>query len=716
VLKELVVQFKAATEQETGNPFPEDPHRQLWGAIGAVFSSWDVPRAIEYRRIHEIPDDWGTAVNVQAMVFGNLGGHSATGVAFTRSPSDGRKAPFGEYLPNAQGEDLVAGIRTPLPMSASEKKAKGQTSLEEALPKQYRELIGIFDRLENHYRDVQDVEFTIEEGKVWILQTRSAKRTTQAAVRIALEMAREGLIDKKTAVLRVDPKSIDQLLHKRVDPGVRYEELAKGLNASPGGAVGEVVFTAQDAVRRARDQISVILVRVETSADDVAGMRAARGILTSTGGITSHAAVVARGWGKPCVVGCSAIRVDYERRQFAVGSTVIREGEVITIDGNTGKVAKGALPLVDPPIGGDFKELMKWGDTFRTLNVRTNADTPEDSEIAVGFGAEGIGLCRTEHMFFASDRLPIMRELILAGPEDASAREKALEKLLPFQREDFRGILRVMDGRPVTIRLLDAPLHEFLPKDRDRVRELAEAMGIAEETVLQRVERLKEMNPMLGHRGCRVGITNPEIYRMQVRAIAEAACDLVAEGVAVSPEIMIPLVGTAAEIRILKDLATEVCRAITGERGVSLDVRIGTMIEVPRAALVAGEIAEVAEFFSFGTNDMTQLTFGYSRDDMWSFVKVYQKVGILPTDPFATLDQAGVGQLLRMATERGREVRPDLKVGICGEHGGDPASVDFCHRLGLDYVSCSPYRVPVARLAAAHAALSGEKERETVSV
>jgi len=643
------------------------------------------------------------------MVFGNLGVDSATGVAFTRSPSDGARAYYGEYLLNAQGEDLVAGIRTPLPMSRAERKQGDPASLEETLPTQYAELTAIFDRLEKHYRDVQDVEFTIQEGRLWILQTRSAKRTTQAAVRIAVEMTGEGLIEKKDAVRMVEPDSIDQLLHKRVDPAMEYKELAKGLSASPGGAVGEVVFTAEDAVRRARDQGQVILVRMETSADDVAGMRVSQGILTSTGGITSHAAVVARGWGKPCVVGCGAIQVDYEQQLLTVGDEVVRKGEVITIDGHTGRVAKGALPLIDPPISGDFMELMSWADLFRRLKVRTNADTPEDAQVAVGFGAEGIGLCRTEHMFFSSDRLPIMREMILADPEDHAARDAALEKLLPFQREDFAGIFRAMGGRPVTIRLLDAPLHEFLPRDPERIRSLAERMGVPVKTVERRVARLKEMNPMLGHRGCRVGITDPGIYRMQARAIVEAACDLVQEGAAVNPEIMIPLVGTAAELQILRELCANEYGTVTEARGVKVDILIGTMIEVPRAALIADEIAEAADFFSFGTNDLTQLTYGYSRDDMWSFVKVYEARGILPQDPFATIDESGVGRLLRMATEKGRATRPDLKVGICGEHGGDPASVGLCHRLGLDYVSCSPYRVPVARLAAAHAALADEK-------
>jgi len=519
-------------------------------------------------------------------------------------------------------------------------------------------------------------------------------------------MVGEKRIDKKQAVRMVEPASVDQLLHKRVDPEAKYQELAKGLNASPGGAVGEVVFTAEEAVRRARDHAHVILVRMETSADDVAGMRVSQGILTSTGGITSHAAVVARGWGKPCVVGCSAIQVDYAREQFTAGKEVVRKGEIITIDGHTGKVAKGALPLIDPPITGDFEELMRWADAIRRLKVRTNADTPEDAQVAVGFGAEGIGLCRTEHMFFASDRLPIMREMILAEPEDQVSRDAALEQLLPFQRSDFTGILRAMGGRPVTI----------LPHEPERVRKLAERMGVSAETVEKRVARLREMNPMLGHRGCRVGITEPGIYRMQARAIVEAACDLAQEGVQVTPEIMIPLVGTAEELRILRDLCRDVHRSVSEEKGIEVDIRIGTMIEVPRAALTAGEIAESADFFSFGTNDLTQLTYGYSRDDMWSFVKVYQQRGILPQDPFATIDEAGVGQLLQMATERGRQARPGLKVGICGEHGGDPTSVALCHRLGLDYVSCSPYRVPVARLAAAHAALADEKIGETLRV
>ncbi|MCK4547488.1 MAG: pyruvate, phosphate dikinase [Candidatus Eisenbacteria sp.] len=707
-LRGIVDRFKAIVLEETGKPFPDDPREQIWGAIGAVFSSWDVQRAVEYRRIHSIPDDWGTAINVMAMVFGNLGENSATGVAFTRNPSDGSKAPFGEYLPNAQGEDLVAGIRTPFPMSLAEKKSDDQTSLQERMPVQYQELIAFFGRLEEHYRDVQDVEFTIQEGNLWILQTRSAKRTAQAAVRIAVDMTREGFLDKREAVLRVDPDSIDQILHKQVDSETGRQSLARGLNASPGGAVGEVVFTAQDAVRRARDKVPVILVRSETSADDVAGMRASLGILTSTGGITSHAAVVARGWGKPCVVGCSAIHVDYEKEEFTVGAEVVRKGDTITIDGHTGGVTRGALPLIDPPITAYFRELMGWADSFRKLKIRTNADTPEDAERAIQFGAEGIGLCRTEHMFFASDRLPIMREMILARPEDHALRDEALDKLLPFQREDFAGIFRAMADRPVTIRLLDAPLHEFLPRDAERMADLAERMKIPVETVQKRVARLKEMNPMLGHRGCRVGITNSGIYRMQVRAIVEAACDLIGEGARVTPEIMIPLVGTVEELQILRELCQDVQRTVVGERGVEVEVRIGTMIEVPRAALTADRIAEVADFFSFGTNDLTQLTYGYSRDDMWSFVRVYQRQGILPRDPFATLDIAGVGQLVRMAVEKGRSTRPDLKMGICGEHGGDPASVLFCHSIGLDYVSCSPYRVPVARLAAAHAALSEE--------
>ncbi len=715
-LQELVAEYLALVRQRTGTDFPGDPHDQLWGAIGAVFRSWNNPRAITYRKLNRIPEDWGTAVNVQAMVFGNLGSDCATGVAFTRNPSTGEKQLYGEFLVNAQGEDVVAGIRTPqqITLAASREWARRQgipeqeraaryPSLEEALPRCYRELQRICKRLERHYRDIQDIEFTIERGRLWMLQTRNAKRTAQAAVRAAVDMVREGLIDKKTAVLRVRPEDLDQLLHPSLRPDSPRDLLAKGLPASPGAATGKVVFTAEGAERMAAEGEKVILVRMETSPEDIHGMHAAQAILTARGGMTSHAAVVARGMGKCCVAGCGELEIDYEREEFRVGDRIIRKGEWITLDGSTGEVYAGQVPLVEPQWSPEFDQFMRWADGFRRLGVRANADTPQDAALARRFGAEGIGLCRTEHMFFEADRIDAVREMILAP--DRPARERALAKIKPMQKEDFKAIFRAMEGLPVTIRLLDPPLHEFLPQADEEVEALAAKLGVAAAALRQKRDALQEFNPMLGHRGCRLGITFPEIYVTQVRAILEAVRELQAEGVRANPEIMIPLVGEASELRILRQEAQQVARDL----GCRIPP-IGTMIEVPRAALTADEIAAEAEFFSFGTNDLTQTTFGMSRDDAGKFLPTYVERRILESDPFVSLDEKGVGALIRMGIEKGRKVRPDLKVGICGEHGGDPVSVAFCHRVGLDYVSCSPYRVPVARLAAAHAALGASHE------
>ncbi|OUM97784.1 MAG: pyruvate, phosphate dikinase [Firmicutes bacterium ZCTH02-B6] len=696
-LKRLTEQYKELVLKKTGKPFPADPWGQLRGAINAVFESWNTPRAVRYRELNEIPNDWGTAVNVQAMVFGNLGETSGTGVAFTRNPSTGEKEFYGEFLLNAQGEDVVAGIRTPEPIAR----------LKELMPGVFAQLEDIYRRLEQHYKDMQDIEFTVQDGKLYMLQTRSGKRTAQAAVRIAVEMVEEGLIDEKTAVKRVPPAQLDQLLHKQIDPSAQVEVLTKGLPASPGAAVGRIVFNADDAEAWAARGESVILVRRETSPEDIGGMHAAAGILTSRGGMTSHAAVVARGMGKCCVAGASELRVDEEKKELIVNGRVFKEGDWITINGSTGEVIAGQVKLVDPELSGHFAKLMEWADKYRALKVRTNADTPEDAKRARQFGAEGIGLCRTEHMFFGEERIKAMREMILAG--DTEARQRALAKLLPYQREDFYGIFKAMDGLPVTIRLLDPPLHEFLPHDEELIQELAQEMGVTPDEVKAKVVSLQEFNPMLGHRGCRLAITYPEIYEMQTRAIFEAAAQLKSEGGNPIPEVMVPLVGTVEELKILKARIKNVADAVLAEKGVSITYSIGTMIEVPRAALVADKIAQVAEFFSFGTNDLTQMTFGFSRDDMGTFLPAYLEQGILEKDPFITLDQTGVGQLVEIGTQRGRSTNPGLKVGICGEHGGDPESVKFCHRVGMDYVSCSPYRVPIARLAAAQANLESPR-------
>lgn len=705
-LKKLVGLFKDKVKETLGRDFPNDPHEQLWGAISAVFGSWMNQRAITYRRLNNIPAEWGTAVNVQSMVFGNMGDDCATGVAFTRNPSTGERVFFGEFLVNAQGEDVVAGIRTPQPIN----KGQGDGSLpsmEEVMPESYAQLMKIQQTLEIHYKDMQDIEFTIEKSKLYMLQTRNGKRTSRAAVKIAVDMVSEGLIDEKAAVLRVDPQQLDQLLHPSLDPKASKTVIAKGLPASPGAVNGEVVFSADDAEDAARIGLKVILVRIETSPEDIHGMHAAQGILTARGGMTSHAAVVARGMGKCCVAGCGDIKVDYAKQEFTTRSgQLIRKGDVITLDGSTGEVMQGAVPTVAPELTGEFGQLMKWVDKYRRLRVRTNADTPQDSKVAREFGAEGIGLCRTEHMFFDAERISAVREMILS--DDVEGRRKALAKILPMQKSDFKGIFREMKGLPVTIRLLDPPLHEFLPQKDEEIDDIAKIMGVSANTLKAKVESLHEFNPMLGHRGCRLGITYPEIYDMQVQAIMEAACELVKEdGFEIVPEIMIPLVGHVRELEIMRANSVRVADEVIERYGVEVTYLIGTMIELPRAALTADEVAVQADFFSFGTNDLTQTTFGLSRDDAGKFLPFYVEKDILPNDPFVTLDQNGVGQLVRMGCEKGRQTRPDIKLGICGEHGGDPESVVFCHQIGLDYVSCSPYRVPVARLAAAHAALKG---------
>jgi pyruvate,orthophosphate dikinase len=698
-LRELVAEFKRVVQAKTGRPFPQDPQEQLRLAINAVFESWWAKKAVDYRRIHRLPDDWGTAVTVMAMVFGNLGPTSGTGVCFSRDPSSGERRFFGEFLVNAQGEDVVAGIRTPEPLDA----------LQQRMPPVYAKLTAIKDRLERHYRDMQDIEFTVQEGRLYILQTRSGKRTGAAAVRIAVEMVKERRIDRNTALLRVEPASLHQLLVKTVDPAARYTAIAKGLPATPAAAVGKVVFDPEKAVDMALREEAVILVRAETSPEDVAGMHSAQGVLTSRGGLTSHAAVVARGWGKCCVVGAGDVVVDEENHLFRAGRAVVREGQVITLNGATGEVIVGAQPLVDPKLSDEFRELLGWAQAHATTTVRANADTPADAVKAREFGALGIGLVRTEHMFFGDERIPIVREMIMA--RDVQARKKAIDQLLPFQREDFMGIFRVMAPYPVTIRLLDPPLHEFLPKYKEVLEEYTrlDARGFNPErhaelgAIKARLEMLLEANPMLGHRGCRLGITFPEIYDMQVRAIMEAACAVAAEGVRVEPEIMIPLTGTVAEMKLTREMTDRVAKQVLAETGRKVAYSVGTMIEVPRAALIADRIAEYAEFFSFGTNDLTQMTFGYSRDDIGKFLPYYLEKKLLPNDPFAVLDQDGVGELIRVGIERGRRTVPTLKVGICGEHGGEPSSVEFCHRVGMTYVSCSPYMVPVAWLAAAQA-------------
>ena len=690
-LQELVSQYKEIVKSDAGKLFPEDPLEQLRGAINAVFLSWNTPRAIRYRQMNDIPHDWGTAVNVQAMVFGNMGENSGTGVAFTRNPSTGENVFYGEYLMNAQGEDVVAGIRTPLPIR----------TLEEAKPEIYRELVDIYKKLEQHYKDMQDIEFTIQENKLYLLQTRVGKRTAQAAVRIAVEMVEEGLIDKKTAVMRVEPEQLDQLLHKQIDPNAEVNVIAKGLPASPGAAIGRIVFSAEDAEAWKERGEQVILVRNETSPEDIGGMDAAEGILTARGGMTSHAAVVARGMGKCCVAGCGDARINEAKREVNINGTILKEGDWITLNGTTGEVILGKVDLIDPELTGNFGTLMEWADEFRALGIRTNADIPNDARVAREFGAEGIGLCRTEHMFFEGDRIKAVRQMILS--KDQEGREKALALLLPYQKDDFIGIFKEMKGLPVTIRLLDPPLHEFLPTEPEAIKELAEEMGVSFEELSQTVESLKELNPMLGHRGCRLGVTYPEIYAMQARAIFEAAAELTKAGQKVVPEIMIPLVGVVKELELMKDVCVEVAEAVQKEYGVELEYSIGTMLELPRAAVTADKIAKVAEFFSFGTNDLTQMTFGYSRDDAATFLPAYTDKGILEKDPFQTLDQEGVGSLVEIGVQKGLEANPNLKLGVCGEHGGDPASIDFFHRVGLTYVSCSPFRVPIARLAAAQA-------------
>ena len=704
--KELDGTYKKAIKDELGVDFPENPEAQLWGPINAVFGSWMNQRAITYRKLNNIPADWGTAVNVQSMVFGNMGDDCATGVAFTRDPSTGENYFYGEFLVNAQGEDVVAGIRTPQPINRVKDKDGLLPSMEEVMPECYRQLAQIREILEKHYRDMQDIEFTIESGILYMLQTRTGKRTAPAAIKIAVDMVAEGLIDKKTAVLRVAPSQLDQLLHPTLDPKAPKTIIAKGLPASPGAVSGEVIFTADEAEAEAKMGRKVILVRVETSPEDTHGMHAAQGILTARGGMTSHAAVVARGMGKCCVAGCGDIKVDYSTESFvAKNGVVIKKGELITLDGTTGEVMQGVVPTISVTLAGDFATLMGWVDEFRTMKVRANADTPHDSQVARQFGAEGIGLCRTEHMFFDAERIAAVREMILS--DDQEGREVALAKILPMQKGDFLGIFREMQGLPVTMRLLDPPLHEFLPQDERELDELAAIMRVPVKAIKHKVESLHEVNPMLGHRGCRLGITFPEIYDMQVRAIMEAACELVRdEGFTIVPEIMIPLVATVKELSQIKQNAVAICEEVSADYGVKLDFLIGTMIELPRAALTADIIAAEAEFFSFGTNDLTQTTFGLSRDDAGTFLPFYVDHGILPEDPFVSLDQSGVGQLVKMACEKGRSTRPAIKLGICGEHGGDPASVIFFHSIGLDYVSCSPFRVPIARLAAAHAALN----------
>lgn len=706
----VIALYKAKVEEELGKPFPQDPSEQLWGAIGAVFSSWMNNRAITYRRLHDIPESWGTAVNVQAMVFGNMGDTSATGVAFTRNPSTGEKQLYGEFLVNAQGEDVVAGIRTPQNITEAARIAAGsdKPSLQKLMPDAFQAFVSISDRLEKHYRDMQDLEFTIERGKLWMLQTRSGKRTAKAALKIAVDMARDGLISKEEAVARIDPASLDQLLHPTIDPKAARDIIGVGLPASPGAATGEIVFSSNDAEEAKTQGRKAILVRIETSPEDIHGMHAAEGILTTRGGMTSHAAVVARGMGKPCVSGAGSLRVDYKAGTLMAMGSTFRKGDIITIDGGNGQVLKGAVPMLQPELSGDFAAIMEWADGARRMKVRTNAETPLDARMARSFGAEGIGLCRTEHMFFDGDRIIAMREMILADTE--KDRRTALAKLLPMQRSDFLELFEIMAGLPVTIRLLDPPLHEFLPKTEEEVAEVAAAMNVSPDKLRRRTEALHEFNPMLGHRGCRLAVSYPEIAEMQARAIFEAAVEAGRKaGALVVPEIMVPLVGLAKELDFVKARIDAVAKSVMEETGVRIDYLTGTMIELPRAAIRAQIIAEAAEFFSFGTNDLTQTTFGISRDDAASFLETYRQKGIIEQDPFVSLDIEGVGELVRMAAEKGRATRPDIKLGICGEHGGDPASIHFCEKVGLDYVSCSPYRVPIARLAAAQAAVQAAK-------
>jgi pyruvate,orthophosphate dikinase len=715
-LKELVRRYKNLILEKLGKEFPSDPKEQLWGAIGAVFMSWNTARAVLYRKMNGFDDSWGTAVNVQAMVFGNRGENCATGVAFTRDPATGENLFYGEYLINAQGEDVVAGIRTPQQVTiegskrwakdnnvSEEERAAKYPSLEEYMPAAYEDLVKVYKKLERHYKEMQDIEFTIQDQKLWMLQTRTGKRTAAAAVKIAVDMVNEKLIDKKTALLRIDPSSLDQLLHPTFDPSATRNVITKGLPASPGAGTGRVVFNADDAEEWNKRGEKVILVRIETSPEDLKGMTAAQGILTARGGMTSHAAVVARGMGKCCVSGCGDLDISYSQKTIKIKDIVIKEGDYISLDGSTGEVMLGEVKTIPAELSGNFGVIMQWADEAKKLGIRTNADTPHDAAVARNFGAQGIGLCRTEHMFFEGDRIKAVREMILA--DNLEGRKKALAKLLPMQREDFYGILKAMEGYGVTIRLLDPPLHEFVPHEEASQREMAEELGISIEAVKAKVESLHEFNPMLGHRGCRLGITYPEITEMQARAIFEAACQLVKEGVDAKPEVMVPLVGTVKELTSQKSLIVAIAEKVMEETGVKVDYTVGTMIEVPRAAVTADEIAKEAAFFSFGTNDLTQMTFGYSRDDAGKFLPEYVAKKILPVDPFRVLDRDGVGQLIQMAVTKGRGVNPKLKVGICGEHGGEPSSIEFCHLTGLDYVSCSPFRVPIARLAAAQAAL-----------
>lgn len=699
--------FKAKVAEHLGKPFPQDAQEQLWGAIGAVFSSWQIDRAKVYRRLNNIPEEWGTAVNVQAMVFGNMGDSSATGVAFTRNPSDGDNRIYGEYLVNAQGEDVVAGIRTPQYLTEEARVEAGarEASMETVMPDMFGELIDVFAQLERHYTDMQDIEFTVQKGKLWLLQTRSGKRTAKAAMKIAVDMANEGLITQEEAIARVDPAALDQMLHPMLDPEAPRKIITTGLPASPGAASGRIVFDSDEAEDRAHNGEAVILVRVETSPEDIHGMHAAKGILTSRGGMTSHAAVVARGMGRPCVSGAGSLQIDAKARTLRCGEIEINDGAIITIDGATGDVIDGEVPTIQPELAGDFATLMVWADKVRRMAVRTNAETPKDAATAREFGAEGIGLCRTEHMFFEADRILAVREMILA--EETAGRQAALDKLLPIQRKDFEQIFEVMAGLPVTVRLLDPPLHEFLPREANEFEDLAKSLGVESDMVRRRVHELHEFNPMLGHRGCRLGITFPEIYAMQARAIFEAALNVKKRtGEAPIPEVMIPLVATEKEIADLRDLVDETAKSVFEETGGSIDYLVGTMIELPRAALRAGVIAKHAEFFSFGTNDLTQTALGISRDDASRFLTEYVEKGIYKRDPFVSIDVDGVGELVKLGVERGRETTPGLKLGICGEHGGDPDSITFCENIGLDYVSCSPFRVPIARLAAAQAALA----------
>jgi len=707
--KEVIVQYKEAVQKETGNPFPDEPRDQLWGAISAVFGSWMNDRAILYRKLNDIPEEWGTAVTVQSMVFGNMGENSATGVAFTRDPSTGDKIFYGEYLINAQGEDVVAGIRTPAPISRERADELGsdELPLEETLPEVFKELVGVAEKLEAHYRDMQDLEFTVEDGRLYMLQTRNGKRTAAAALKIAVDMAEEQLINQEEAVLRLEPAQLDQLLHPTIAPDAQRDIVVIGLPASPGAAVGKVVFDSDEAAALAEKGEDVILVRIETSPEDIQGMHAARAIVTARGGMTSHAAVVARGMGRPCVCGAGGLQIDTEAGVFRAGGREIKKGDVITVDGANGQVLAGAVAMIEPDLSGDFGTLMNWADDARELDVRTNAETQAELEVAIRFGAEGIGLCRTEHMFFEAERIPVARAMILAS--DTAQRKAALDQLLPMQRSDFEAIFTILNGRPANIRLLDMPLHEFLPHTEEDIAKVAEATGRNVSSLKAALDNMHESNPMLGHRGCRMGITYPEIYEMQARAIFEAAGN-VAKATGTNPkiEVMIPLVATQAELAILRSRVEAMAKAVTTESGTPLDLIIGTMIELPRAALRAGDIATSAEYFSFGTNDLTQTALGISRDDADRFLKVYEDQGIYEKNPFVTIDVDGVGELVKLAVKRGRSTRPGLKLGICGEHGGDPASVAFFHNAGLDYVSCSAPRVPIARLAAAHAALKGE--------